>query len=457
MENERGSFSGNLGFIMAAAGAAVGLGNIWKFPYLAGNSGGGLFIILYLVLMVFMGVPSMLSETALGRRGRGDAMKSTINVATEFNNLHPRRWGIVGFLGILGCMLIYTYYPVVGGWVLDYTVMSLTTPLTEMTPETVGAVMGNWQVSIIYSLIFYAATFFIVVKGIAGGIEKYAKILMPGLFILLVIIMLRSITLPGASEGLKFFWVPSWERMQAAGGVGKVALAALGQVFFSLSLGHGIMITYGSYLKKDTNLLNNAVCVPLMDTFVALLAGMAILPAVFAFGQEPSQGPGLIFAVLPQVFNHFGPTLGPLFMFMFFIMVIFATLSTTIAVLEVISAFLIDSFGWSRRNAVLFMSVAGFLVGIVNILSMSVLSHITIGGDILFDALNWGVDRILIPVCSLLVCFFVVRVWGTENAKREITNEGALSFKLYGVWRFLITYVIPAFIIAIMIGGFLGL
>ena len=183
---------------------------------------------------------------------------------------------------------------------------------------------------------------------------------------------------------------------------------------------------------------------------------MAILPAVFAFGQEPAQGPGLIFAVLPQVFSHFGPTLGPIFMLMFFIMVIFAALTTTIAVLEVISAFLIDSFGWSRKNAVLFMSAAGFLVGIVNVLSMSVLSHITIGGDVLFDALNWGVDKILIPSCALLGCVFVVRAWGIANAKHEITNEGKLPFKYYNVWRILVSYIIPVFILIIMVCGFIG-
>ncbi len=457
MEKDRGSFTGNLGFILAAAGAAIGLGNIWKFPWLAGSSGGGLFIVIYLVLLVIMGAPYMLAETSLGRRGKGDAMKSTINVATEFKSKHPKAWGIVGFLGILGCMLIYTYYPVVGGWVLDYTIKSLSMPLSEMTHETVGTVIGNWPVSIFYSFIFYAVTFYIVVKGIAGGIEKYTKILLPALFVLLVILVIRSVTLPGAYEGIKFLWVPNWERMQASGGFGKVALAALGQLFFSLSLGHGIMITYGSYLKKDTNLQNNAVCVPIMDTLAAVLSGMAILPAVFAFGMKPDSGPGLIFATLPQVFNHFGSFLGPLFMFLFFIMVLFATITSTISILEVISAFLIDSFGWKRTNAALFMSVAAFLVGTVNILSMSVLKHITINGDVLFDALNWGVDKLLIPSCAFLVCMFMVHVWGTENARREITNEGTLPFKMYGVWCFLIKYLIPAFILIIMITGLLGI
>ncbi len=169
MEKDRGSFTGNLGFIMAAAGAAVGLGNIWKFPYLAGSSGGGLFILIYIVLLVLMGIPAMLSETSLGRRGGGDAMRSTIRVATEYGSSQPRAWGVVGFLGVLGCLLIYTYYPVVGGWVLDYLVKSVTIPLSEMTNETVGEVIGNWPVSIFYSVIFYVATFLIVVKGEGRG------------------------------------------------------------------------------------------------------------------------------------------------------------------------------------------------------------------------------------------------------------------------------------------------
>lgn len=456
MEKERGSFTGNLGFIMAAAGAAVGLGNIWKFPYLAGSSGGGLFILIYLILLVVMGIPAMLSETTLGRRGGGDAMRSTIRVAEEYGSGQPRAWGIVGFLGVLGCLLIYTYYPIVGGWVLDYLVMSLTTPLSEMTHETVGTVIGNWPVSLFYSVIFYAATFVIVVKGVAGGIEKAARILMPALFIILLVIVVRSVTLPGAVEGLKFFWVPNLDSMRAAGGFGKVALAALGQLFFSLSIGHGIMITYGSYLKKDTNLQRNAVIVPFMDCMVAFLSGMAIMPAVFAFGMEPGQGPGLIFATLPQVFNHFGPFVGPLFMFMFFVLVIFATITSTISILEVISAFLIDSFGWTRRNAALAMSLFGVVVGTANILSLSVFSDFTIGGEVLFDALNWGVDKLLIPSCSFLVCIFVGYVWKPENAYIEITNEGTLPFRLFKVWRFLIKYVIPVFILAIMVSGLIG-
>ncbi len=456
MEKDRGSFTGNLGFIMAAAGAAVGLGNIWKFPYLAGSSGGGLFILIYIILLVVMGIPAMLSETSLGRRGGGDAMRSTIRVATEYGSGQPRAWGVVGFLGVLGCLLIYTYYPIVGGWVLDYLVKSVTIPLSEMTNETVGEVIGNWPVSIFYSVIFYVATFLIVVKGVSGGIEKAAKVLMPALFLILLIIVIRSVTLPGAIEGLKFFWVPNLESMQAAGGFGKVALAALGQLFFSLSLGHGIMITYGSYLKKNTNLQRNAVIVPFMDCMVAFLSGMAILPAVFAFNLEPGQGPGLIFAILPQVFNHFGPFIGPMFMFLFFLLVIFATITSTIAILEVISAFLIDTFGWTRGKAALAMSIFGIVVGTANILSMSVFSHITIGGDVLFDALNWGVDKLLIPSCSFLVCIFVGYVWKPENALLEITNEGTIPFKLFRIWRFLIRCVIPAFILVIMVTGLLG-
>ncbi len=456
MEKDRGSFTGNLGFIMAAAGAAVGLGNIWKFPYLAGSSGGGLFILIYLVLLLLMGIPAMLSETSLGRRGGGDAMRSTIRVAKEYGSGQPRAWGGVGFLGVPGCLLIYTYYPVVGGWVLDYLVKSFTMPLSEMTHETVGEVIGNWPASIFYSVIFYAATFLIVVKGVSGGIEKATKILMPTLFIILLVIAIRSVTLPGAIEGIKFFWVPNLDSMREAGGFGKVALAALGQLFFSLSLGHGIMITYGSYLKKDANLQRNAVIVPFMDCLVAFLSGMAIMPAVFAFGLEPGQGPGLIFATLPQVFNHFGPFVGPLFMSLFFILVIFATITSTISILEVISAFLIDSFGWTRRKAALAMSIFGVVVGSANILSMSVFSHITIGGDVLFDALNWGVDKLLIPSCSLLVAIFVGYIWKPENARIEITNEGKLQFRLFHVWRFLVRYVIPALILVIMITGLLG-
>ncbi len=280
--------------------------------------------------------------------------------------------------------------------------------------------------------------------------------MMPALFIILIIVVIRAITLPGAIEGIKFLWVPNMENVKNAGGFGKVALAALGQLFFSLSIGQGIMITYASYLKKDTNLMKNATMIPIMDTGVALLAGMAVLPAVFAFGIEPSSGAGLMFGTLPQVFHNFGAVFGPIFMFLFFVLVLFAALTSAISLLEVVSCFVIDTFKWERKKAVTIMALVGFLLAIINIMSYGPWGDLMIGGMVLFDFLGYLTDKILIPLCSLSVCIFIGYIWNPQNALKEITNEGALTFKLFSAWSVLVKYIIPILIITIMVMGFVN-
>ncbi len=453
MENNRGTFSGNLGFILAAAGSAVGLGNIWKFPYLTGTNGGGIFILVYLVLILILGIPIILGETIMGRYAQGDAMQSYRKIAEECKSKSPRAWSFVGFMGILCGFTILSYYSVVGGWVIEYIVKFVTTPIASLNMDTFGATISSPVAPIVYTAIFSLMTILIVVGGIQDGIEKANKFMMPSLFIILIIVVIRSITLPGAVEGLKFMWVPNMAAVEEAGGLGKVALAAMGQVFFSLSIGMGCMITYGSYLKKDTNAVKNSIIVGCMDTSVALLAGMAILPAVFAFGMEPGQGPGLLFGTIPQVFANFGPIMGPIFGILFFVLVLFAALTSSISLLEVVTCYMVDSFKWARKKAVWFMGGVIFVISILCSLSNGALSGLTIGGLNIFDSLSWLSDKILLPWGGLLMCLFIGYVWKPERAKMEATNNGTITWSWFVIWKWLMMVVLPVLIFLVFLSG----
>src|SRR5690554_6765359 len=290
-KKQRENWGSRIGFIMAAAGSAVGLGNIWRFPYLAGENGGSAFILIYLGFVLVIGLSIMVSELAVGRR-------TELAAVGAYKSIN-KNWTFAGVLGVLSAFFIMGFYPVVGGWASAYILKSFTGLLSN--PAAIGDVFGAFISSsvepVVWMLIFLVANILIVAKGIAGGIEKAGKILMPTLFALLILIAIRSITLPGAGAGLEFLFKPDFSEV-----TGQTFLAALGQAFFSLSLGMGCMMTYGSYLNKSENLPNNALIVTLLDTSVALLAGIAIFPALFAFGMEPAQGAGLVFVVVPQIF-----------------------------------------------------------------------------------------------------------------------------------------------------------
>ena len=453
MENNRGSFSGNIGFILAAAGSAVGLGNIWKFPYLTGNNGGGIFILIYLILIATLGIPIILGETIMGRYAQGDAMISYRKIAQECKSKSPKAWSMVGFMGILCGFVILSYYSVVGGWVIEYIVNFITKPIESLNMDTFVGTISSPITPIIYTAIFSLVGIFIVVRGIEGGIEKANKVMMPALFIILIIVVIRSITLPGAVDGLKFMWVPNMEAVEAAGGLGKVALAAMGQVFFSLSIGMGCMITYGSYLKKDTNVIKNSIVVGCMDTSVALLAGMAVLPAVFAFGMEPGQGPGLLFGTIPQVFANFGGIVGPIFGILFFVLVLFAALTSSISLLEVVACYMVDTYKWARKKAVWLMGGIIFIISMVCSLANGPLAGVTIAGLNIFDALSWLSDKILLPWGGLLMCIFIGYVWKPERAKMEATNGGKITWRWYVLWKWLMMVILPILIFIVFLSG----
>ena len=420
MSNERGNWGSSVGFVLAAAGSAIGLGNLWKFPYLAGKNGGGAFVIVYLSLVVILGFSLMLGEMAIGRRGKSDAYGS-------YNNI-KKGWGFVGMMGILCCFVIYSYYVVIAGWIVKYIGLFLSGGMDGDPVEYFSTFISSGTTPIIYSVIMVVATALIVLKGVSGGIEKASKIMMPTLFIFMLVIVVRSVTLPNAMDGIKYFLKPDFSLITP-----KVIIAALGQVFFSLSLGMGAMITYGSYLSPKTKLVKSAFCIPVLDTIIALLAGLAILPAVFSFGLEPTAGPGLIFITLPKVFSAM--PFGNIFGVIFFVLVLFAALTSTISLLEVVVSFVVDQFKLDRKKATVLVSTLIALLVIPNSNSFGSMAELKVFfGMNFFDFLGYLTDNILLPTGGLLLCVFVGFVWDKEDLKNEITNHGEVRFEMFSLW-----------------------
>ncbi len=439
---QRENWGSRLGFLLAAAGSAVGLGNIWRFPYLTGENGGSAFIVIYLVCVFVIGLSIMIAEFTVGRR-------SSLAAVGAYKS-YSRNWTFVGVIGVLSGFLIMGFYPVVGGWALAYIIKSVSGLLT--TPDAIGDtfvtfISGSVQ-PLIWMLVFLALNVAIVAKGIAGGIEKASKILMPTLLVLLIFIGIRSVSLPGADAGLKFLFSPDWSQV-----TGQTFLAALGQAFFSLSLGMGCMITYGSYLNKEENLAKNATIVTSLDTLCAILAGIAIFPALFAFGMTPDQGPGLVFVIVPSIFAAMGSA-GVFFSTLFFIALAVAALTSSVSLLEVVVAYLIDERGMPRKRAVYSASGVMAVLCIMASLSLGVTSHITFLGVGAFDFFDILTDKIFLAVGGMLLAIFAGWVYKKEDLKDELTNGGKVQFGLFEIWYALIKYIIP---IAIAVIAFMGI
>lgn len=445
-DGQREQWGSKLGFILAASGSAVGLGNLVKFPAVAGKNGGGAFVLVYFIILFLVGFTLMLSEIVLGRHTK-------LNAIGAYRKIREK-WAWVGGLGVIAGFMILSYYSVIGGWIINYLLKSLTGALKTSDPEIINQMFGSLVTGtvepIVYHGIFMLMTMLIVIGGIGGGIEKSSKILMPGLFIMIVLIAIRSMTLPGAGEGIKYLLVPDFSKLSIG-----VVLDALGQVFFSLSLGMGCMITYGSYLSEDTNIPESATIIPLIDTGVALLAGLAVLPAVFAYNLDPNAGMGIIFKAFPAIFAQL--PFGNLFSFIFFLLVLFAALSSSISLLEVCVSYVVDEWKMKRKAAVSVIGLAIFLIGGAASLSFGPWQNIKlVGGRNIFDTLDFLSANYLLPLGGLLLCIFVGWIWGTDNAIKEATNNGKVEFKLSALWVFLVKYVGPVAIAIVFIRSLIG-
>lgn len=436
----RDSWGSKLGFVMAAAGSAVGLGNIWKFPYTAGENGGGAFIVIYLAFVIFIGFSVMLTEFAVGRKtGRSavGAFKST-----------DGRWTFVGVIGVLSGLLIMGFYPVVGGWALAY-VQKVAGGLLS-APDAIGDSFGGFITNPIQPLmwmgVYLLLNLIIVSRGISGGIEKAGKILMPVLFLILILVTVKGLMLPGAMAGVEFLFSPDFSKVDSG-----VVLAALGQAFFSLSLGMGCMITYGSYLKKKENLVQTTGMVTAMDTGVAILAGLAMFPAMFALGMEPAAGPGLVFVVVPQLFAEMGGV-GVIFALLFFVGLTVAALTSSVSLLEVVVSYLIDEKGMKRSTAVL---SAGSVMAVLCVFASLSLGGVgpTLFDTGAFDIFDLLTDKIFLAVGGMFVCIFAGWRLSREELEKEITNGGEVKFPLFGLWYNLVKFVIPVLVAVVAFAG----
>ncbi len=439
MEN-RENWGSRIGFIMAAAGSAVGLGNIWKFPYTAGNNGGGAFVIIYLLFVAVIGFSVMLTEFAVGRRKNLAAVGAYKSV--------DKRWTFAGVLGVLSGFLIMGFYPVVGGWALAY-VFKVGGGLLN-APEAIGDVFGGFITNpvqpLMWMVVYLMLNVMIVARGVSSGIEKAGKVLMPLLFGILILITIKGLTLPGAMAGVEFLFKPDFSKV-----TGGVVLAALGQAFFSLSLGMGCMITYGSYLNKKENLVSNAAIVTAMDTGVALLAGLAMFPAMFAFGMEPAAGPGLVFVVVPSLFAEMGG-LGSLFAGLFFVALTVAALTSSVSLLEVVVAYLMDERQFTRVKAVVSASTVMALLCVLASLSLGGVGP-TLFGTGAFDIFDLLTDKIFLAIGGMLLCIFAGWRLDKDELKKEITNDGEIEFALFDMWYSLVKYVIPVTIALVAMSG----
>ncbi|QEK10977.1 sodium-dependent transporter [Crassaminicella thermophila] len=442
---KRDSFGSRLGILAAAAGSAIGLGNIWKFPFITGQNGGAAFILVYLLCIALIGLPVMLSEFVLGR-------KTQANAAGAFKAIEQDKpWHLSGYIAIATAFIILSYYAMIAGWIFSYIGRAATGKLMTIAPEQLGdyfgSIIGSNVEPMVCTFLVVALTAFMVMSGVKDGIEKYSKILMPVLLVILVGLMIRSVTLDDASKGLEFLFKPDFSKLTTSG-----VLEALGHAFYSLSLGMGIILTYGSYINKKENILKLALQVTIADTLIALMAGIVIFPAVFAYGFKPDAGPGLIFITLPAVFQEM--PFGALFETLFFLLVGIAALTSTISLLEVVVAFVTEQFNIARKKATILLALAIYLLSIPSTLSFGMWSGIKMfGGKTFFDLFDFVASNISLPLGGILVCIFVGWIWGTENAVKEITSNGLYVFKYNGLYDFIIKFLAPAAIIVIFLNS----
>lgn len=443
--SQRDSFASKFGVLVAMAGSAIGLGNLWRFPYLVGTNGGAAFIIIYLGIVFLLALPIMYSEFLLGRRAQA-------NVFGAFRKLAPgSKWGIIGILSILCSVVVLSFYSVVGGWTLDYLFKSLTFQFVSDTSELGGLFERTITASyrpLIFMLLFVGLSGLILISGVKEGIEKYSKVLMPLLFVMVIVIAVRSLMLPGAMGGVEFLFKPDFSKVTS-----DTFIDALGQAFLSLSVGFGIIFTYGSYVKREVNIVTMSSQTALADTIFAIIAGVAIMPAVFSFGISPGQGPGLVFVTLPYIFSQI--PLGGILAILFFFVLFIAAITSAVSLLEVVVAYLIEEMKMRRITAIFLAVGVVVFLGIFCSLSQGVLADVKLFGNNIFDLFDKFSANMLMPLGALLIVLYVGWSMKREDFTDEITSGGLHKFSkgFLNYIYYSIKYLAPLVIGTIMLSS----
>lgn len=449
-KQNRVNFGSKIGAILAAAGSAVGLGNIWRFPYETGNHGGAAFILIYLLCIVVMGLPIMMAEFTIGRHSRA-------NTAGAYRVLAPGTpWRGVGYMGVLAGFLILSYYSVVAGWTLEYTWQALINGFSGMSAGDYTQFFADFSAnpwrSLLWMVVFMLMTHWVIIKGVKKGIEKSSKIMMPMLFVLIIVLAICSIMLPNSGKGLEFLLKPDFSKVTPS-----AFLAAMGQAFFSLSLGLGCLSTYASYFGKDTNLSKTALSVGVIDTLVAITAGLIIFPAAFSVGVSPDAGPSLLFITLPNVFQMaFGsvPFLAYIFSVMFYVLLALAAFTSTISMHEVVTAFVHEDWRVPREKAARYVTLFCTLLGVLSALSFGVLADMKIFGLTFFDFLDTLTSKIMLPLGGMLIAIFTGWYLDRRIVWEELSNNGSLKVPFFKLYIFILKFVAPIAIALIFVREF---
>ncbi|MFA6617830.1 MAG: sodium-dependent transporter [Candidatus Neomarinimicrobiota bacterium] len=447
---KREHWGNSLGFILAASGSAVGLGNIWKFPYITGENGGAAFIIIYLICILIIGLPVLIAEILLGRK----AQKGPVSALRSLAQKNKTLWVVIGSVFFLTGFIILSYYNVIAGWSIGYVVEALQGNLGTFSNAAEASQFNATLISnpswvILWQFAFIALGAFIVYFGVRKGIERIAKFLMPIFFIILILLVIWGLSLDGSEKGLSFLFKPDWSTVRFG-----TVLMALGHAFFTLSVGMGVILTYGSYLNKKDNIFFSGIMIALLDTFIALLAGLAIFTAVFAMGFDPAGGPGLVFNVLPAVFSQMPG--GSIFASLFFLLLSIAALTSTISILEMLVSTLMDEFKMNRHTVVILLSISIFILGIPSALSFGELEGVRIFGLSLFDSMDYLSANILMPLGGLFIALFVGWNLKREEVMGELFSgfrDGSGNRKLANSWYFLLKYIAPILIILVFLSS----
>ena len=432
-------WSSKVGFILAAAGSAIGLGAIWKFPYMAGENGGGAFLILFIVFTLLIGAPILMSEFIIGRHAKKDAIRA-------YTAISPKRgWQLLGIGGVAASLLLLSFYSVVGGWILSYLGRALFGMVTAngQFDQLFAQIIENPIESLVAQIIFMILTIIVVQGGIHKGIERASKVMMPALFLLFLMLAIRSLTLDGAMEGVKFLLQPNFEKLSA-----ESLLEALGQAFFALSVGLSVMVTYASYLNDSEDLSRSALSVVGLNIIISILAGLVIFPAVFALGFDPTSGPGLVFVVLPAVFNELA--YGGVFFFIFMILLLFATLTSAFSILEITVSVISRENPSRRKRSTWIAGFVTFLVGIPSALSFGILNDFTLFGKTIFDLADYITSNLALPLGSLFISLFVGYAMDRKAIYNELQKGSTISASFFNAWYFTVRYLCPIAILAVL-------